>query len=154
MPKPEVTDTVADEEVLYRSIRPTFRECYIKADGEPVLSTEAFNDRNSQVSVYRKHLCDDPPSSNLPRLGQDQAVVSALAADIRLESPIQHKPEKKESTDFLVDIQPDPDVHPAHAIITTSPAPISGVFKKLKLRLRTVFKTWDIKPDPAITDVR
>jgi hypothetical protein len=143
---------VGDDERLYRSVRPKLEECYFNPEGQLVLSTEAFNDRQRRVSVYRHDLCESPPHSNPPRLDHDQAVVSATAEEIREKSPYEHKPDGKPASQYDIDVWPDTeDQHRAHCVIMATPDATRGAFEKLKLHLRTVFTTWDICPDPRDT---
>ena len=72
-------EDVQNEETLYRSVW-LREECfYIDDAGTLRVAAQAFADSRKQPSLYRKSLCDDPPYSNPPRLGEDQSVVSLLA---------------------------------------------------------------------------
>jgi|SRR5581483_7761852 len=143
-------DSVGNEETLYRSIW-LRKECFF-LDEEGVLrvSAEAFADRNKQPSVFRKHLCDEPPYSNPPRLSPDDAVVSLIAGKIREASPIQHQSGKNPVVSHVIDIKPDTSggQHRSHAVVYADPDfPNSNAFAKLKLRLAQLVEDWAIQPE-------
>ncbi len=142
-------DRVEDEETLYRSIRLQSQNFKIDA-GRLIVSPVAFADRQKQPSLYRHHLCDNPPTSDPPRKGPDQSVVSLIAGDIRQEGPIEHKSGKEETVKYIVDVKPDTsgDQHRAHAIVFATPDfTNSRPFEKLTIRLARLAHTWAICPE-------
>lgn len=147
-------ERIEDDETLYRSVwlKP---ECfYIDEGGALRISGQAFADKRKEPSVFRKHLCDDPPYSNPPRLDPDQAVVSFTAGNIREKaSPIAHQSDQNEPPiEYLIDVRPDRSEgqHRSHAIVFATPAfKTNRPFEKLKLRLAQLVEAWAILPDPA-----
>lgn len=102
------TDFVKDEESLYRSVwRKDY--CFFMSDeGNLCLSGEAFADKKRKPSVSRKHLCENPPYSKLPRLSDNDAVVLLTAEIIRKNAnPITHKSGKNPQINHIIDVIPD-----------------------------------------------
>ena len=134
---------ISDGELLYRSIRLIEENFHREADGQIRLSSQAFADRSKEPSVYRHILCHTPPSSNPPRKNETDAVVALLARTIRENSPLLHG-----TNEYQVDIRPEPDDHPAHAVIFARPEfPTDKPFRRLKeLLARIIEKGWVMPP--------
>ena len=143
---------VDDNETLYRSVWLEPQCFFYDAEGILHVSKEAFADRKFQPSLYRKHLCEDPPHSNPPRLDSTQAVVSLIARKIREAGHIPHKSEVKPSAEavtHIIEIICDVSAgqHESHCIVIAYPEfPNSGAFNKLKRILARLVEQFDIEP--------
>src|SRR6266571_3453925 len=95
-------DHVADEEELYRSIRP---EYLTHESGVPRARSEAFGDRGQRVSVDRALLVDNDPRRS--RKGRTDAVAQLLAAAVRVTIP-QRDAKGQEIGAYVIDVIPEP----------------------------------------------
>jgi hypothetical protein len=118
------SDPVADDEILYRSVR---RDQIVPVEGGVRPSSQAFTDRRMEVSVDRAKLRDHDPHQS--RMSATDAVVSLRVADIRGTLPGRPA--------YAIDVRPDPlPENPAHAVIYAQPQFANqSVFRKLRDRL-------------------
>lgn len=124
-------DHIADEEELYRSIRPD----YLTREGGVLRArSEAFGDRGQRVSVDRARLIGHDPGRT--RKSRTDAVARLLAADVRVTIP-QRDAKGQQIGVYLVDVTPDPlPDNPAHALIYANPDFVSpNHFRKLREHL-------------------
>src|SRR5690348_10976785 len=99
------SDHVADDEILYRSVR---RDQIVPVEGGMRPSSQAFTDRQMEVSVDRAMLRDHDPRKS--QMNPTDAVVSLLVSDVRGTLP--GRPE------YAIDVRSDPlPENPAHALI-------------------------------------
>lgn len=158
------TDVVEPEEVLYRRIPFGMKEMtpYTRLpDGTIRITSQAFAERNSRLSVDRAKLCGTDPYYTLG--DPDNGVISLVAKDIR-GLTIEHiDPNTGSKRIFNVDVSPDPILpgnpegrppNPAHAWIHTSPErdPGKTVYRKLCQKLASIATArlavvgWEIAP--------
>ena len=146
MPDDEASnsDRVADNELLYRSIRLIENNFRKESDGTVRLSSQAFTDRSKEPSVYRHNLCESPPYGNPPRLGETDAVAGLIAATIRRNSPLLHQ-----GDEYQIDIRPEPEDHLAHAVVFARPEfPNDKPFRRLReLLTKIIEQEWPIPPN-------
>jgi hypothetical protein len=118
------SDQVADDEILYRSVR---RDQIIPVEGGVRLSSQAFTDRHMQVSVDRAKLRNHDPRNC--QMSPTDAVVSLRVSDVRGSLP--------GCPEYEIDVRPDPlPDNPAHALIYAQPQYANpSVFRKLRERL-------------------
>lgn len=148
----ENADRVSDDETLYRSVWQQAQYFVKDADNNLRLSSGAFDDPAKEISLFRHHLCDDPPYSCPPRLRPDDVVVALLPNRIRAEKITTGPGEI-----FGLDVFPDPGngQHVSHSVVRFVPSKDIGkkVFYKLKKRLTEIVEeTWPIMPDPLFID--
>jgi hypothetical protein len=124
-------DQVADDEELYRSIRP---EYLTTESGVLRARSEAFGDRSQRVSVDRALLIDNDPRR--ARRSEGAAVANLLASAVRVKIP-QYDAKGREIGTYTIDVLPDPlPDNPAHAVIYANPAFASANhFRKLREHL-------------------
>lgn len=79
----ENPQSVADDELLYRAIRPDANLLTYDDDGSLRISTNAFNDASRRPSVDRACLCSDGPKECQMRFAPGSGVLSLLTADVR-----------------------------------------------------------------------
>lgn len=126
-------DRVADEELLYRSVRETE---IIREGGTLRISSQAFSDRSQQPSVDRASLCNHDPTWT--QKSPTDAVVSLLAADVRGIRTLTRRDEQgREVGIYAIDVRPEPLLdNPAHAQVYADPAFTSkSLFRRLCERL-------------------
>ncbi len=141
MPEP---DRVLDDELLYRLV-PDRRDNYqLKDNGMYRVTRVAFGDGPSdrkgprQPSVYRAKLCDFEPKS--VRRNPAEFVVSLTAGQVRAISATLGRE---------VNVVPDPEDHPAHALIVSDPPYMNKdpKFRKLRDQLaKAADYNWAIGP--------
>lgn len=76
-------------------------------------------------------------------------LVSGKIRQIQLKAQFANpeKPKDKIEKSIAVDLQPDPEPHPSHAIVTTDPIlPSIKSFQKLQQKLRDQAQ-WALEPD-------
>lgn len=121
-----LADHVADEEVLYRCVRPNY---YVRlADGTTRPSSQAFTDPQFRISVDRAKLCnDDPRSTQREATDFICSLVTEQVRDIRTVRP-----------PHTVRVDPEPlSKNPAHAIIHADPQfPTKSAFRNSRKRWR------------------
>ena len=143
---------VSSDEVVYRSIW-LQKECFkVAEDGSTFVSPQAFADRSQQVSLSRHILCDNPPLSNPPRLGNEQVVARLSVGAIREANPLSYQSGKKSTVDYVIDVISDVTNghHISHALVISDPAfETQNVFKKLKLRLAHLVEELSVPPPEA-----
>ena len=131
-------DHVGDEEELYRSVRPS--EIIRDEEGHPQrASSQAFADRQQEVSVDRARLCDHAPRR--ARKSETDAVVVLLAGEVRrIRTLIQREEQGREIGLYSIDLRPDPlPDNPAHALIVADPRfATRSLFKRLQERLALI----------------
>lgn len=130
-----LADHVADEEILYRCVRPNY---YVRlADGTSRPSSQAFTDPEFLISVDRAKLCNHDP-----RYTQREAtdfICSLVTEQVRDIRTVR--------TPHTVRVDPEPvNENPAHAIIHAEPQFASkNAFRKLQEALALI-ATWEIGP--------
>jgi hypothetical protein len=128
-------DRVDDAEWLYRSVRGS--EILRNDAGQSMqVSSQAFGDRQQELSVDRASLCDHDPRR--ARRSPTDAVVELLAGDVRgIRSLVQRDARGHESGLYIIDVRPDPlPENTAHALIYADPRfATRSLFKKLQERL-------------------
>ena len=128
-----LADPIADDEMLYRSVRPmhfTFHE------GRYVTTPEAFSDRTQKISFDRARL-STPESS---RMGEDQAIFGLTAGEVRaIEGAKIHE------TAFCIEVYASPlPLNFAHAHVAAADAKGNELllpdtaFRRLKKRISEV----------------
>ncbi|SRR6266498_4611084 len=124
-------DHVADDEELYRSIK---QEFLTTEDGVLRARSEAFGDREQQVSVDRALLLDKDPRR--ARRTEGAAVACLLASAVRIKIP-QRDVKGREVGTYVIDVIPEPRPdNPAHAVIYANPDFVSpNHFRKLREHL-------------------
>ena len=136
-----LTDDVADNEYLYRSVRPA--DLRTAGGSSFTITSQAFSDRGLRASVDRAFLVGYDPDRS--RLSPEQAIVVLTAFDARAQGPIEYFsprpvgyigvwPPKR----FTVGVSSDPlPINPAHAVIHLLPFENEDAspFRKLKERL-------------------
>lgn len=102
-------------------------------------TSEAFCDRNRQVSVDRAILVGSDPTRSRKR--STDAIAQLLTAEVR-SSEVRHSGEGDTVRRYLVDVVAAPCAdNPAHALITTDPAIASDKhFRRLRERLSRIHK--------------
>ncbi len=133
-----------DRELLYRLV-PDVRNNYKQeADGTCRVTQAAFGDGPTdkkgprQPSVYRAKLCGFEPSA--VRRSATEFVVSLRAEEVRRISATLGK---------KVDVVPDTEDHPAHALVVSYPAYMDKdpKFRKLRRQLaKAANSNWAIGP--------
>ena len=83
MDTPGTPQSVADDEVLYRAIRPDANLLTYDDDGSLRISSNAFNDALRRPSVDRACLCTDGPTECQMRFAPRSGVLSLLTVDVR-----------------------------------------------------------------------
>jgi hypothetical protein len=124
-------DHVADDEELYRSVRPE----YLTYEGGVLRArSEAFGDRGQRVSVDRALLVGNDPKRT--RKSEVAAVARLVASAIRIKIP-QRDVKGREVGTYVIDVIPDPRPdNPAHAVIYADPDFVSpNHFRKLREHL-------------------
>ena len=147
---------VEDWELLCRDVRLMPQNFKVREDGVAEPSPNAFADRSQRPSFCRRHLTQDPPRSNPPRMHDDSAVLSLGAGTIR--GPLEHVSgtgASAEETVYKIDVEPDVagGQHVSHAVVTATPHyKQSRPFDKLKIRLvkLAVMRGWEIPPGPGL----
>lgn len=149
-----MTDTVVDDELLYRCVF-FGRNCY-QIDGKTVhISSQAFADTNQAPSVDRAKLCAFEPI----RTQKDvkDGVISLVTIEVRMIDTVVTRNDKgKIICTYKIDVYPAPIVdepnlqdNPAHAEIRPTPEYQSkSVFRKLLERLAFLAnqREWEILP--------
>lgn len=144
------SDSVADDEVLFRSVSSKHNQCTRDTSGRWKLSSQAFSDRYYKPSVDRAILCNSDPSHT--QKSPKDGVVSVIAVEVRKIKDISQNDDKGNViTTHAFDVIPDADIpdNPAHALIVSTPDYCnSKVFKKLLERLRYIAdrRGWMIEP--------
>lgn len=140
---------VADDELLYRRIRPDGITSALQPSGEYRLSSSAFSDSTGEISVDRARLCGSDPAwtqKGDPRSG----VVSLLTQAIRAISDLHtNDPKGNPLITHTVDVKPDPlPDNRAHALIVAVP-PITSksAFRRLQTALAQLAQ-WEINLTP------
>jgi hypothetical protein len=149
---------VASGENLYRSIRLVPNNFYRDSEGNWHISSEAFSDIAQRVSLFRHQLCDNPPSSNPPRLNADDVLACLIAGRIMSET-IENTPEqgmdKGRTTTYRFFIEPDQsdNQHISHVVVVPNPEFTSRkVFDKLKRRLVILIEKCLFPPPSEFVD--
>lgn len=83
MDTPGTPQSVADDEVLYRAIRPDANLLTYDDDGSLRISSNAFNDALRRPSVDRACLCTAGPTECQMRFAPGSGVLSLLTSDVR-----------------------------------------------------------------------
>ena len=127
-------ERIADDELLYRSVR-DLAECHVTTAQQLVqLSQSAFNDPDHQPSVDRASLRPSGPDS--ARRGEDHGVVGLDARSVRRIVFAS----KDGNHVTLVKAAPLPD-NAAHALICADPNVSSGsAFRRMKEALCRIAK--------------
>lgn len=138
-------DRVLEDELLYRLI-PDVRDNYkLEPDGTCRVTQSAFGDGPTdrkgprRPSVYRAKLCGFEPST--VRRCETEFVVSLRAEQVRRISAALDRER--------VDVVPDPEDHPAHALIVSNPAYMDKdpKFRKLRKQLaKAANSNWAVGP--------
>lgn len=138
-------DRVHDNELLYRLV-PDVRDNYkLEDNGMCRVTQVAFGDGPTdregprQPSVYRAKLCDFEPKS--VRRNSTEFVASLTAEQVRRISATLDRDR--------VDVVPDTEDHPAHALIVSNPAYMDKdrKFRKLRKQLaKAANSNWVIGP--------
>ena len=79
----ENPQSVADDELLYRAIRPDANLLTYYDDGSLRISSNAFNDALRRPSVDRASLCIEGPAECQMRFASGSGVLSLLTSDVR-----------------------------------------------------------------------
>ena len=130
---------IADEELLYRAVRPN--EIVRGHNGTIEIKPQAFDDRKNRPSVDRAHMVNYAPERTRDFFGPEQGVLSLYAYQVRAISPLSDFDEKgKPIIGPQVDVEPAPIMKPpvnlAHAEICGKPhIEKAGLFKRLRLSL-------------------
>jgi hypothetical protein len=128
-------DRVDDAEWLYRSVGVS--EILRDDLGNVVrVSSQAFADRQQEVSVDRATHCDHEPRR--VQKSRSDAVAELLTGEVRgIRSLIQRDAEGREIGLYTIDVRPDPLLeNAAHALIYADPRFASrSLFKRLQERL-------------------
>lgn len=150
-----LTDTVSNEEVLYRCVF-YGRNCYrIEEDGTVRISSQAFNDRNMAPSVDRACLCNY--QAGWTQKNERDGVVSLITLEVRMIDTVNQKDAKGNLIfSYKIDVYPRPIINdselpdnPAHAQIEPTPQyQNKSVFRKLLERLAILAsqRDWEIPP--------
>lgn len=134
-----------DDELLYRLVPDVGDNYKREADGTCRVTQSAFGDGPSdrrgprRPSVYRAKLCDFEPKSI--RRNSTEFVVSLTAEQVRRISAALDRDR--------VDVVPDPEDHPAHALVVSNPAYMDKdpKFRKLRKQLaKAANSNWTIGP--------
>ena len=140
------SDTIADREVLYRSVWQQPQYLVKVSDGDLRVSSAAFADDGNEISLFRHDLCESPPSSNPPKVRETDFVVSLLASRIRQQQiSIGDKGEV-----LTIDVRPDTagGQHVSHAVVYPNRTVGKKVFRKVKKRMSEIVEEdWPIRPD-------
>jgi len=114
-------DSVADDEILYRSIRAgRGGEYYIDQDGILRFTSQAFNDKSREPSVDRAKMRNNNPT--LSKKSPSDGIVSLVTSEIRAEKvPVDHS-QNNNPTQYILDVIPKrlPD-NDSHAVIVPNP---------------------------------
>ena len=133
------SDSIEDDETLYRAIAPDPRLLPLDAEGNPRISSNAFNDASRRPSVDRALLCPRGPDEARERFRPGSGILSLRARDVRGISAVHGGTGQI----YGVDVEPVPIVdNPAHAeIFGQPPFDTDKVFDRIKqalARLATV----------------
>lgn len=137
-------DCVLEGELLYRLVPDVGDNYKREADGTCRVTQSAFGDGPTdkegprQPSVYRAKLCNFEPST--VRRCATEFVVSLKAGEVRRISATVGK---------KVDVVPDTEDHPAHALVVSTPAYMDKdpKFRKLRKQLaKAANSNWVIGP--------
>jgi hypothetical protein len=113
-------DRVGDDETLYRSVRASE---ILRDPGRQIIrvSSQAFGDRNQEVSVDRAILRGHDPRGS--QRSPTDAVVELLTGEVRaICSLVQRDATSQELGLYTIDVRPDPlPDNPAHALIYADP---------------------------------
>ena len=125
-------ESIADEEILYRSVINNPQN-YKIIDGTIRVSSSVFSDRTRKISVNRGCLQDNNASRT--QLRSDDGVLSLITSDVRLIRVI-----KSPEAIYTIDVIADPiDNNIAHALIISHPDfDNDSRFRKLKESLALI----------------
>ena len=132
----EVSDSVADVEILYRALAPDPRMLPIDAEGNRRISSNAFNDAGRRPSVDRALLCPGGPEESRTRFRPGSGILSLSASDVR-EISVVHGGTGQV---YGVDVEPVPLAQNlAHAeIFGRPPFDTDKVFDRIKQALARI----------------
>lgn len=145
-------DFVHDDEILYRRIIAGRNLYKYRPDGTIEISSQAFYDGASRISVDRAKLCDNDPTHTLN--GFEGGVVSFVTREIRNINDItRNNSDGNIIQHFKINVEPAPiPNNNAHAEICAIPAfadvDKKGASKRLCRRLARLAegKQWEIPP--------
>ena len=142
----ELNDSVIDDEIFYRRVLPDKNHYTVTAQGQRVVSTSAFSDRDLEPSVDREVLCRPIGGPTFTQGEPQNGVVSVIARDVRA-TRIDHASGKEVQRSYLADLEARPlPSNAAHYVVVLAPATDKrGVFKKLLERLAKLAQ-WVIVP--------
>jgi len=124
---------VTDEEALYRAVLNDPRFFPVDAQGQPRISSQAFNDAGRRPSVDRAALCPGGPAETRDRFRPGSGVLSLVAKDVRRLTATHGATGQV----YGVDVEPVPlPENPAHAeIFGHPPFDTDRVFDRIKQAL-------------------
>lgn len=132
----EVSDSVVDNEVLYRALAPDPRMLAVDAEGNQRISSSAFNDVGRRPSVDRARLCPGGPEESRTRFRAGSGILSLEASDVRGITAVHGGTGQV----YGVDVEPVPLAeNPAHAeIFGRPPFDTDKVFDRIKQALARI----------------
>jgi hypothetical protein len=135
---------VADTESLYRAVRNDPRFIAMDAEGNPRISSMAFNDPGRRPSVDRAALCPGGPADTRDRFSLGSGVLSLVAGEVRSLTASHGGTGATYGVD--VEAVPLPN-NPSHAeIFGRPPFDTDKVFERIKQAL-TRIATLTLPPD-------
>ena len=146
-------DFVHDDEILYRRINAGRNLYKYRPDGTIEISSQAFYDGASRISVDRAILCNNDPGHLLENF--KGGVVSFVTREVRNIDDLARNDRDGNSVQlFKIDVEPIPvPNNPAHAEIYAIPAftdsDSRGAFRRLCRRLVRIAEArqWEIPPN-------
>lgn len=116
-------DYVSDEEELYRSVRREQADEYFydSTNGQLIIESKAFLDRNKEPSVDRAMLKGFDPRKS--RIGENDGVVSLITGEVRQIGDVVSNVPDGSKLNHAIDViaKPEPQ-NEAHALIVVQPA--------------------------------
>lgn len=139
---------VDDSETLYR--RFVLDNYPLDSTGKRTVSSQAFTDREMQISVDRAKL--NVANSELTKQLATDGIISLIAGEIRQISTVQSFDKYQNPlTSYTVDVQPDPEEnHEAHAIIIAIPVYSNEkIFRRLREALAIIANNNGVLIEPT-----
>ena len=156
-----VKDHVSDEEDLYRRVRASLSEdedeyYYNEHDDRPIITRNAFRDRDKEPSVDRAKLKSFNP--HLSKINESDGIVTLVTRDVRGIGDVVTITEDETKVEHAVDVQPDPEEdNEANALIGVLPEFLGSkskqknVFKLLRISLARLATEngWTVPPSTS-----
>lgn len=143
-----LADFVGDSETLYR--RFVLDNYPLDSTGKRTVSSQAFTDRDMEVSVDRAELVENNP--NRTKENQSDGIIGLAALVVREISTVQSLDKKgKLDKRYAVDVIPKPELnHEAHAVIIAIPEYSNDkIFRRLREALAIIANNNGVLSEPS-----